>query len=401
MNTGRLLILFSWLALVLVGCNKLSSAPIANPSSTTPCSAAPPFAQTIEQLTSCLDTDASIEEIGHTLQVWDRIDDTLGEVSQADVVSGGGQEIVITYYPHRSTLDSVGKFAVLTRDRGQWHVLYDKGIAVGNDSSWWYEVAGVTDVTGDGYDDLLVRLHSPSQHFWSGNVVLLTAHPNDEDSALHIAFSREEQHFDTAYNFPLVGGDRPKAVQSVEKFDYYHVMTRTYTFEGESFALVAESTFPRNAADIPPQYRLGYAPDSDWHVYKCDKQDNSTGSFRSRICGMTTNGSQRRVIIDYLVSSILVSPDGQWLVFAAPPENFSPFDCQNTLYKMSLASEPFPLVSSSQSFRICAVHDLEWQPEGERIWIHFRYWNGRNPSNDFDSMPSYRVDFENGTLEQN
>lgn len=407
MIAGRLLILVGWVALVTAGCNSLSPSQVSNTparnetasQAATPCSAAPRFEETIDRLTSCLDADASVEAIEVTLRSWNRVDDEWGRVSQADVVPGGEQEIIISYYPERIALNTPqGKFAVLKRDRGQWLVLYDEIIEVDGNSHWRAEVAGITDVTGDGYDDILVRLIFASRHSGFRSVALLTAHPNEEDSAVHVAFSREEAHFDTVYDFRTIDGDRPKAIQSVERFDHYHIITRTFAFEGGSFELVEEVRFPQKAADIPPPYRLGYDPDSDWHVYQCDEQDE-LGNFRSRICGMNSDGSQQRLIARNLVSSILVSPDGRWLVFAASPEHLSPPNCQNALYKMALAGEPSPLIPSG-ALRICAVHNLEWQSAGDKTWVAFRNWNGSGPSNEFDSMPSYRVDFEDGTLKQ-
>lgn len=50
-----------------------------------------------------------------------------------------------------------------------------------------------------------------------------------------------------------------------------------------------------NAFDIPAQYRLGYEPNLDWHVYKCDVaiselgySDEGIEGIRSRYC----NGSR-------------------------------------------------------------------------------------------------------------
>ena len=206
---------------------------------------------------------------------------------------------------------------------------------------------------------------------------------------------------DTAYNFRLIDRDHPRSIQSVERFDYYHIITRTYSFDGFSFELTEESTFPQNAADIPPQYHLGYDSDHDWHVYRCDAQNDTSDFYSRRICGMTTDGSHQRVIISKLASSILVSQDGQWLVFAASPEGFSPYDCQSNLYKMPLAGKPLSLVSSNE-LRICYIPSLEWLSEGDKTWVQFHNWDSF-PLTGAGNVGSshYRVDFEDGTLKQN
>jgi hypothetical protein len=365
------------------------------------CSDVPSLEKTIDQLTACLHTDASIEEIEHTLYKWDRRDREWGGVSEADVAPGGGREIIIRYYPERIALYTVqARFAVLQRGSGQWQVLFDDTIAINDNTQWHSEIIGIEDATGDGYDDILMELTYASRYTGYDYGVLLTAHPNG--SEFRIAFSETEEtpNGDISYEFIHTDEYRPKtiAIQSVEQFDYYHVITQTYSFNRYLFEQIGESRYPHKAEDIPPQYRLGYDPDHDWHVYRCD-QEKYVGDSFGRICGMNTDGSQKRLIISDIVSPILVSPDGQWLVFSAPLNNSSVYNCQKSLWKMSLTGSTTPLISPNE-LPICYLHNLEWQPEGDKLWVQFRNWEG-GEFNDVDAIPSYRVNFEDGTLKHN
>ncbi|MCP5094177.1 MAG: hypothetical protein GY943_01355 [Chloroflexi bacterium] len=380
-----------------IGCNTLLDSQQTIPS----CADAPPFEQTIEQLPSCLGVNASMEEIVTVLHQWNRIDDEWGGVSEADVAVGGEQELIIRYHSERVALNTPQtRFAVLQRGSRQWHILFDDSIFIDNNSQWRSEVLGMADATGDGYADLLMELTYASRYFGYSYGVLLTSHPQADRSEIRVAFAKTNETVDGRVSFEFIDGgeSQPKAIQSVEKFDYYHVITRTYAFNMGAFEQIEESNTPQVASDIPSEYQMVYKAGQDWHVYRCDLERTS-GSSMVRICGMKSNGAQQQVLSSKIVSPVLLSPDKQWLVFAAPEEDIEQYTCGATLWMMSLMGNLTPLVSAD-ALRICYASDLAWLSAGGKSWIQFHNWNGSTSSDDIEARPLYQVDIESGELIQ-
>jgi hypothetical protein len=154
------------------------------------------------------------------------------------------------------------------------------------------------------------------------------------------------------------------------------------------------------AGNIPPQTQLASDPVSDWYVFECDVEYSHklASTINRRICGINSSGSNQVILVQRLVGSILVSEDGQWLVFAAAGEE-GPGACGSRLYKMALDAAPIALSEPSE-LNICSIHNLQWQHTQSTTWVRFRNWDGSGPSSDIDSMPIYRVNFENGDLER-
>ena len=152
--------------------------------------------------------------------------------------------------------------------------------------------------------------------------------------------------------------------------------------------------------DISPQTWLANDQDGDWSVFECDIEysHNLASTTNRRICGTNSDGSRQEVLIQQLVGPVLVSKDGQWLVFATTGER--PVGaCRSRLYKMRLDGAPIALTEPSE-LNICWIHNLQWQHTQSTTWVRFRNWNGSGSSADINSMPLYRVNFETGDLEQ-
>jgi hypothetical protein len=154
------------------------------------------------------------------------------------------------------------------------------------------------------------------------------------------------------------------------------------------------------AGDIVPQTWLAHDPISDWHVFECDIEYSNSlvTTTNKRICGTTADGNRQTILAQWLVGPVLVSEDGQSLVFAAAGDQRLAL-CGSRLYKMALNAAPIALSEPSE-LNICSVHDLRWQYTQSTTWVQFRNWDGSGPSSDIDSMPIYRVNFEHGALER-
>jgi|GEM_PF-2700922 len=241
--------LVKWLALITIGfllATGCSDLPAAN------CPEQPPAADTVPALLTCLGTEATAAEAEGLLRNWHRIDDEWGEVRSIDLLPAPGDELVVAYHAdlQSTAWDPQGTLIVLQQVADQWEVAFDAATletAAPNGEPWenWaYRVLDVADVTGDGRDDVLVKLaFSSGTHAYFTHNALLTAH---DAGQLQATFLEAEQ--EGAYHIGEVEG---KSLVLFATGDDVYVgegaITRTYAFAGDTFVQVGQAINPNRA----------------------------------------------------------------------------------------------------------------------------------------------------------
>jgi hypothetical protein len=260
------------------------------------CAGKPAFEDTAAWLATCLRASAQAEDVERILTAQGRIGPDWGGVSRADVLPGGGQELIVRYHADLKNViwNPQGKLIVLQQGAHGWRVAYDPGTAPGLRASdlgirssdgtpwdnWSYRILQTGDVTGDGLDDLLVDLlYSNGLHAVMEYCVLLTAHPGDGDARLRSVFMERTNLTRPVYRF--VGAGAKKVIQAVISVTAcpacgteargHDAITRTLSFTGDTFELVSEA--------IDPRWSTASAVTSDgaqWYAF--DEFDGGGGS---------------------------------------------------------------------------------------------------------------------------
>jgi hypothetical protein len=224
------------------------------------CSEKPAFEQTVHWLTTCLDATASAEDVERMLVEWGRIrhasDLDWGGVSEAHLLPDGNPQLIIRYYPNTHTYwDPQGKLIVLQRDGQHWRVVFDASslkvdqtASATEPNTWMYNLLSAEDATGDGLDDLLVELnYSNGTHLTRRYVTVLTAHPARDRSELRVAFLQQANSVDPIDHYDFVNTAGAPLFQAIVRpeFNSGIAITRTYSFEGDSFTLAKENIDPK------------------------------------------------------------------------------------------------------------------------------------------------------------
>ena len=216
------------------------------------CAEQPSFEQTAHALETCLSAEVSTADIEHTLLAWERIGPEWGGVSQADLLAGGGPEVITRYHADLQSAmwNPHGKLIALQRDGRQWRVAFDASSlkirtrtgAVWD--NWRYDILDVADATGDGLDELLVDLlYSNGLHAVLRYHAVLTAHPREGRSELRAAFLEETTTTRPAFAF--VDRNGQTALQRVvSNLQDHELITRTYGFNADAFELAEEEINP-------------------------------------------------------------------------------------------------------------------------------------------------------------
>ena len=292
------------------------------------CSEKPSFEQTTPWLTACLSATASAEDVERMLVAWGRIrhDSNLdwGGVSPVHLLPDGNLQFVIRYYPDSAVLknaywDPQGKLVVLQRDTQHWRVAFDastlkveRADGTAEPYTWMYNLLSTRDVTGDGLDDLLVELHySNGTHLWLRYITVLTAHPSHDHSELQVAFLQKANSVAPIDNYRFVGAEGTPVFQSVVRLDYNDeiAITRTFSFEGDSFALAKE--------DIDPKLCRSVATTPDGSLWCAFDGPYDTEPYRSPV-GLyrVKDGQVSHINIPTLIHLLKVAPDGALYVGA-------------------------------------------------------------------------------------
>ena len=283
----------------------------------TPCSEPPSFEQTAQWLTTCLSVTASAEDVEQKLIAWGRIrhapDLDWGGVSPAQLLPDGTQQLIVRYYPNTNTFwDPQGKLLVLQRDTQHWRVAFDaSAIKIENAATWMYNLLSIGDVTGDGLDDLLVELYySNSTHLMRRYIAVLTAHPAGDRSGLRAAYLQPANSADPIDRYRFVDATGTPVFQSILTLNPNNdiAITRTYSFDGASFALAHE--------DIDPKLCRLTARTPDGSLWCAFSGPTDTEPFRTPIGLYRVKDGQVSHLAMPLIHSLKVAPDGTLYVGA-------------------------------------------------------------------------------------
>ena len=239
------------------------------------CTEKPSFEQTANALATCMGTSATAGDFESVLLAWERIEtrpsqpwERWGGVTEADVLPGGGREIVISYHADLNKVkwDPRGKLVILQHDGPRWRIVFDaaeiklvRTIPDSDDEwrysvwdNWAYHVAEATDVTGDGLDDLWVELsYSNMTHAFLNYVMLLTAHSDSSIPNIRAAFLEDTSVTHPTFRFESFGNRHE--LQSVHLAGVLggSAVTRTFSFENGAFVL-ADQVFapPKDAIQL-------------------------------------------------------------------------------------------------------------------------------------------------------
>jgi hypothetical protein len=250
------------------------------------CTERPSFEQTANALATCMGTSATAGDFESVLLAWERIEtrppqpwERWGGVTEADVLPGGGKEIMISYHADLNKVkwDPQGKLVILQRDGERWRIAFDASEikltrtnrGSGSDDegrytvwdNWAYRVAEATDVTGDGLDDLWIELsYSNMTHVFLDYVMLLTAQSNGGSPNIRVAFLEDTSVTHPTFRFASVGNRHE--LQSVHLAGVLgaNAVTRTFSFENGAFVLSNQVLDPpRDAIQLLQELDAGSA----------------------------------------------------------------------------------------------------------------------------------------------
>jgi len=312
------------------------SAPGASPLSESRCTGMPSLEDTTTALAACLPAHASAADASRMLAAWERINDEWGGATQADVLPGGGQELLLRYHADLKEVswNPQGRFVVLQRRGGGWSVASDLngaqlGIKDVNGAPWtnWsYHILDTADLTGDGLDDVVAELrYSNGLHVGFRYLALLTAHPDTESRGvggaeprtsvgggppgLVIAYMEDTTRTRPAYRLIDSGGR--KSLQSVITVREQSAITRT-------LASTTGNTFQRLGEEINPAASTVSASTPDGaHWYGFDQFDGGGGSsMYDPVLGLyrLKDGRLQHFDIPGTVRVLKVGPDGSLYV---------------------------------------------------------------------------------------
>ena len=165
------------------------ATPGASPLAENRCAGRPSFEDTATALAACLPAQATAADTSRLLAAWERINDEWGGATQADVLPGGGPELLVRYHADLKEVswNPQGTFIVLQQRDGRWRSASEidgamLGIRDVNGAPWtnWsYHIINTADLTGDGLDDVVAELrYSNGLHVGFRYLALLTAHPD-------------------------------------------------------------------------------------------------------------------------------------------------------------------------------------------------------------------------------
>ncbi|MFW6182563.1 MAG: hypothetical protein ACOC8X_02110, partial [Chloroflexota bacterium] len=213
------------------------------------CAEQPVAGQVVPALLSCLDADASAVEVEGLLRDWGRIDAEWGGVTAADLLPATGDELVISYHPdlQNAMWNPQGTLVVLQSQGSAWEAAFDTSALEpprpdGSPwDNWAYEVLQTGDATGDGREDVLLRLrYSNGTHTSFLRHAVLTAHDADEARLMFLeADLRGDYQIVTAEDDALLRSTAGRDLATGQQ-----AITRTYTFSGNTFTQVDEVINP-------------------------------------------------------------------------------------------------------------------------------------------------------------
>jgi hypothetical protein len=307
--------------IVLLALLASRSTPGASLLSDSRCTGRPSFGETTNTLAACLPAGARAADAVHLLTAWERINDEWGDVSHANVLPGGGPELLVRYHADLKEVswNPQGKFVILQLQDGGWRVASEfdgaqLGIKDANGAPWtnWsYHILDTADLTGDGLEDVVAELrYSNGLHVAFRYLTLLTAHSDGGPSGLRVAYLEDTNRTRPAYRLIDSGGR--KTLQSIIAVRDQGAITRTLAFTGEVFEMAGEEINPA-ASTVSARTPDG----AQWYGF--DRFDGGGGSsMYDPVLGLyrLKDGQLQHYDIPGTVRVLKVGPDGSLYVLA-------------------------------------------------------------------------------------
>lgn len=270
------------------------------------CPERPPAGEIPAALPACLDGDVAVAEVEGLLQRWQVLDDEWGNVTAVDLLLGGGEELVVSYHPNLEEViwNPQGRLLVLRWEEGAWEVAFDTATLTPTRpdgeawDNWAYRPGEHGDATGEGQNDLLLKLvYSNGTHTAFTRHALLTAHDTDV-LALDLLESAQYGHYriDAGTEAPLIFTASLMGRQPI---------TRTYTFTGRTFAQVDEQIDPAQATA-----RLRLPDGSVWLTFDQPPHIGSVPAHTLSGLYRLADGELAHFPLQQAVRALAVGPDG-------------------------------------------------------------------------------------------
>lgn len=309
------------------------------------CDVAPALADTASALAACLAPEATPADAERLLRAWARIGGEWGGVTQADVLSAPGQELLLRFHADLSQViwNPQGQFVVLAHDGAAWRVVFDAAslrLTTPQGETWrnWrYPAPIAADLTGDELDDLLIELvYSNGLHAGLNHLALLTAQGAGPGESLRLAFSA-----DTTLTRPTVrlapGPGRQDLEMIIAGPMHTLAITRTLSFDGATLTLAAETINPAASSTA------AVTPDGA-HWFGFDSFDGGGSPPYSPLLGLyrLQNGRLSHQDVPGVIRVLKVGPDGAlylgagcgvWRRRAEQWEALAPLDCAQSTFR--------------------------------------------------------------------
>lgn len=252
---------------------------ISGCKNTVACNQSPPIDGVATQLTMCLSVQDSAEYSGIYLDKWGYP----SEILTANLIASSPTlELILSYRTTEEPYDPQGKLAVLERNGNRWEIVYESPSPQAQNSNdshrslagnWWFDLAQVGDIQGDGGDDVLFQLRW--SNLTSSNIAhakLLTAPTNVVEI---VAVEDDFLDHEPIYEFAT------SHIKSMSYFSSEVALTRTLTLENGEFVVSAEIANPNAATQsiITADGTHYFTFDSEcgficWHTYGLYRERN-------------------------------------------------------------------------------------------------------------------------------
>jgi hypothetical protein len=364
-----------------------ASAPLSPPQDR--CAGRASFEETAAVLAACLPAGASASDASRMLATWQRTDGEWGGVTEADVLPGGGPELLANFHADlkEAAWNPQGKFVVLqalgpgsrSAEGGAWRVAFELdagrlGIRDVNGAPWtnWsYHILDTADLTGDGLDDVVMELrYSNGMHVVFRYLALLTAQPAEKSSGIggptpnaigeagsptmRVAYLEDTVRTRPAYH--LVERGNHTVLESTISVREKSAITRTLAFNGSAFEVAGEEINP-TASTVSAETPDG----ARWYGF--DTFDGGGGSsMYDPVLGLYRLGDGQLQHFDMpgTVRALRVGPDGS--LYAAGGLGVMRY--REGLWETLLNSQGDPALAAAPF----APFDMAFGPNGE-LWV--------------------------------
>ena len=301
------------LTLVLAACSTQKDAGPSQAPVHFSCTAdAPPsIGETAQAMAVCLPPHASSQEAAELLLSWQRADNHhWGGAASADLLPSNDAELILTYHADiRNVMwNPRGKIAILQAQPNGWQVVFESPDPTDQttdghetlDGNWSYHLAAISDLTGDGLDDLLVEQQWSDGHYASESHTKLFTADSTESAPLRIIYL--ENGTKTYPSYAVTD----QTVQSITSVNGLKAITRTYQLDGSVFRIIERTINPKAA-----MVSAATADGATWYAY-----DKSCGFLCYQRFGLyrLQDGSLTHYDVPGHITSLQVLRDGNLYV---------------------------------------------------------------------------------------